>query len=57
MNDMFITIVGVIFTIIGILAIAVLFSAFIWVRVLHYPLHLYFKPDKEDKDEEDTDTD
>lgn len=49
MNAFFI-IAGAVATIIGIIAFAVLFCVFIYVRVLGYPLHLYFKK----RDDDDT---
>lgn len=51
MNAFFI-IAGAVATIIGILAFAVLFCVFIYVRVLGYPLHLYFEKDKKKDDTE-----
>lgn len=39
----FFIVAGVTVTIIGILAIIAVSFAFIWVRVLGYPLHLYYK--------------
>lgn len=49
MNAFFI-IAGAVATIIGIIAFAVLFCVFIYVRVLGYPLYLYFEKDKKKDD-------
>ena len=49
MNAFFI-IAGAVATIIGIIAFAVLFCVFIYVRVLGRPLHQYFKK----RDDDDT---
>lgn len=49
MTDILIYIAGAVLAAIGILAIAVLFCVFVYVRILGYPINLYFE--KEVKNE------
>lgn len=42
----FFYIAGVTVTVLGIIAIAVLFCAFVYVRALGYPIHLYYEKTK-----------
>lgn len=48
--DTFFYIAGVTVTILGILAIIAVSFAFIWVRVLGYTLHLYYKRNDKRRD-------
>lgn len=50
----FFYIAGITVTLLGILAIAVLFCVFVYVRILGYPLHLYFKKDCEEEENQES---